>query len=357
MPNTPKILIVDDQSANLLAMAGLLEEMDAHLLTASSGHEALALMLKHEFALVLLDVQMPDMDGFETATLMRGMKQTRHQPIIFVTAISKEDEHIFRGYDAGAVDYLFKPVSPVILRSKVDIFLKINRQQRLLEKKTMELDQKVEELLALKAQLEETNQQLEQVNLQLEELSRTDALTGLANRRQLKEVLATEWRRALRNGRPLALIMADIDAFKSFNDTYGHLAGDECLRKIAAALRCPLMRSSDLAARFGGEEFIILLPGTDLEGATHIAESIRRNVENLAIPHAGSASGSRITMSFGVTAGKPSARLMDLDLICCADKALYMAKEKGKNRCVSANLEVGKKDCLASMHGEEEDGA
>jgi len=353
MHNTPKILIVDDQSANLLAMEGLLEEMDADLLTASSGHEALALMLKHEFALVLLDVQMPDMDGFETASLMRGMKQTRHQPIIFVTAINKEDEHIFRGYDAGAVDYLFKPVSPVILRSKVDIFLKINRQQHLLEKKTMELDQKVEELLVLKAQLEETNQQLEQANQQLEELSRTDALTGLANRRQLKEVLATEWRRALRNGQPLALIMADIDAFKSFNDTYGHLAGDECLRKIAVALRSPLMRSSDLAARFGGEEFIILLPGTDLEGAAYIAEAIRLDVENLAITHAGSATGGLVTMSFGVTAGKPSAKLMDLDLICAADKALYMAKEEGKNRCITANLEERKRGCLASVHGEE----
>jgi diguanylate cyclase (GGDEF)-like protein len=336
MHNTPKILIVDDQPANLLAMEGLLEEMNADLLTASSGHEALALMLKHEFALVLLDVQMPDMDGFETASLMRGMKQTRHLPIIFVTAISKEDEHIFRGYDSGAVDYLFKPVSPVILRSKVEIFLKINRQQRLLEKKTMELDQKVEELLVLKAQLEETNQQLE-------ELSQTDALTGLANRRQLKEVLATEWRRALRNGQSLALIMADIDAFKSFNDTYGHLAGDECLRKIAVALRSPLMRSADLAARFGGEEFVILLPDTDLAGAAYIAEAIRLDVKNMAITHAGSDTGGLVTMSFGVTAGKPSAKMIDLDLVCAADKALYRAKEGGKNRCVTANLEETKK--------------
>jgi diguanylate cyclase (GGDEF)-like protein len=348
MPETPKILIVDDQPANLLAMEGVLEGMGANLLTASSGQEALALMLKHEFAMVLLDVQMPDMDGFETAALMRGMKQTRHLPIIFVTAISKEDEHVFRGYDAGAVDFLFKPVNPVILRSKVEIFLKINRQQQLLEKKTMELDRKVEELLVLKAQLEEANQQLK-------ELSRTDVLTGLANRRHFKEMLATEWRRALRNGHFLALIMADLDAFKSFNDTYGHLAGDDCLQKIAVALRSPLMRPSDLVARFGGEEFVILLPGTDLEGGAFIAEAIRRDVEKLAIPHADSDTGGLVTMSFGVAAVKPHAALVDMNLVCAADKALYMAKEEGKNRCVAINLEEeGGMDGGCSAGGEEE---
>ncbi|HCC54466.1 MAG TPA: diguanylate cyclase response regulator [Desulfobulbaceae bacterium] len=347
MSDFPKILIVDDKAANLMAMEGLLEEVGANLLTASSGHEALALMLKHEFALVLLDVQMPDMDGFETAALMRGMKQTRHLPIIFVTAINKEDEHIFRGYDAGAIDYLFKPINPVILRSKVEVFLKIYRQQRLLEKKTIDLDQKVEELLVLKAQMEETNQQLEEANQQLEALSRTDSLTGLANRRQFKEVLAAEWRRALRNGNSLALIMADIDAFKAFNDTYGHLAGDDCLRTIALALRSPLMRPSDLAARFGGEEFVILLPGTDLEGGAFIAEEIRQDVEKLAITHAGSDTGGLVTMSFGVTAVQPSVELVDLNLVCTADKALYMAKKEGKNRCVAMPLEEDS-DCLTN---------
>lgn len=330
MPDNPKILIVDDQPANLLAMKALLEGVGAELLTAASGQEALAMTLEHEFALVLLDVQMPEMDGFETATLMRGMKQTSHLPIVFVTAINKEDEHVFKGYDAGAIDYLFKPVNPVILRSKVDIFLKIHRQQRLLEKKTMELDQKVEELLALKAQMEEANQQLN-------ELSRTDPLTGLANRRQFMEVLAVEWRRAMRSKHPLTLIMADIDFFKSFNDTYGHLAGDECLRKIAKALISPLMRPSDLAARFGGEEFIILLPGTDLDGGGHIAEEIRRDVEKLAIPHRGVSVKGLVSLSFGVASLEPRAELVELDLINAADKALYLAKEAGKNRCVVLN--------------------
>lgn len=325
------ILIVDDQPANLMVMRALLEGLPAELHTASSGQEALAMSLEHEFALVLLDVQMPEMDGFETATLLRGMKQTRHLPIIFVTAISKEDENVFRGYDSGAVDYLFKPVNPVILRSKVDIFLTIHNQRLLLEKKTRELDQKVAELLSLKAQLEQTNRQLS-------DLSSTDALTGLANRRHFEEALASEWRRALRSKHFLALIMADIDVFKPFNDTYGHLAGDECLKTIAMTLRHQLMRPSDLVARFGGEEFIILLPGTDLEGAGHIAEAIRKDVENLGIPHLKSNTGGMVTMSFGVTAVIPYGDLTEKDMINVADKAMYQAKMEGRNRCVSVAM-------------------
>jgi len=133
--------------------------------------------------------------------------------------------------------------------------------------------------------------------------------------------------------------MADIDSFKAFNDTYGHLEGDECLKKIAAALNHQLMRPSDLAARFGGEEFIILLPGTDLEGAGHLAEAIRRDVENLAITHAGAGASGRVTMSFGISALIPRSELTEIDLINTADRAMYLAKEGGRNRCVVLNMD------------------
>lgn len=327
MQGDPKILIVDDQPANLLVMQGLLEGVEADLVTAGSGQEALAQVLEHKFALVLMDVQMPEMDGFEAATLIRGRKQTRNLPVIFVTAISKEDEHIFRGYESGAVDYLFKPINPHILRSKVEVFLQLERQQRLLLQKSAELEGKIDEL-------EELKRQLEQANEQLNELSLTDALTGLANRRSFQETLQAEWRRALRNQHRLTLVMADIDSFKQFNDTYGHLAGDDCLVKIAKVIRSPLMRSSDLAARFGGEEFVILLPETDLEGGVHLAEEIRREVEALAILHEESATGTHVTMSFGVASMFPTLEQVELDLVCAADKALYLAKEGGRNRVV-----------------------
>lgn len=328
MPQIPKILIVDDKPANLLAMQGLLEGVEAELISAESGQQALNLVLEHEFALVLLDVQMPEMDGFEAATLIRGRKQTRHLPIIFVTAISKEDEHIFKGYETGAVDYLFKPITPHILRSKVDIFLELDRQRRQLAHKSAELDSRVRDLLALKEQLEEANRKLN-------ELSLTDGLTGLANRRSFQEALQTEWRRAMRNRHFLTLILADIDSFKQFNDTYGHVAGDDCLVQIAKVIKSPLMRSSDLVARYGGEEFAILLPDTDLKGGEHLAEEIRREVEQLEIDHENSATGAHVTMSFGVASVVPRLDLVELDLVCAADKALYAAKEDGRNQVLT----------------------
>ncbi|MDF1613585.1 diguanylate cyclase domain-containing protein [Desulfurivibrio dismutans] len=325
MPGMPKILIVDDQPANLLVMESLLEGVGAMLITATSGEQALSLLLEHDFALILLDVQMPGMDGFETASLLRGRKQTKHLPIIFVTAISKEDEHVFKAYQAGAVDYLFKPINPYILRSKVEIFLQLDHQQRLLAKKSVELDLKVRELLGVKAQLEEAN-------ARLNELSLTDALTGLSNRRCFQETIQAEWRRAMRNRHPLTLLLGDIDSFKQFNDNFGHLVGDECLVRIAEVIRSPLMRPSDLVARFGGEEFVILLPETDLEGGRHLAETIRREVEKMRISHPESATGLQLTMSFGVSSVVPRPDISEQDLVCAADKALYVAKESGRNR-------------------------
>ncbi|ADH86025.1 diguanylate cyclase domain-containing protein [Desulfurivibrio alkaliphilus] len=325
MPGIPKILIVDDQPANLLVMEGLLEGMEAQLVTATSGEQALSLLLEHDFALLLLDVQMPGMDGFETASLLRGRKQTRHLPIIFVTAISKEDKHVFKAYEAGAVDYLFKPINAHILRSKVEIFLQLDRQQRLLAQKSAELDRKVRELLGVKSQLEEAN-------ARLNELSLTDALTGLANRRCFQETIHTEWRRAMRNRHPLTLVLGDIDSFKQFNDNFGHLVGDECLVRIAAVIRSPLMRPSDLAARFGGEEFVILLPETDLEGGRHLAETVRQEVEKMSVEHPESGTRLQLTMSFGVSSVVPQPEFSEQDLICAADKALYVAKEGGRNR-------------------------
>lgn len=313
MEGKAKILAVDDQPANLLAIEGLLEGLDITLITAASGQEALAIMLEHQLALILLDVQMPEMDGYETAALIRGKKQTREIPIVFVTAINKEEEHIFKGYEAGAVDYLFKPLNPHILRSKVKVFLQLYEQKRQLLKNAREL---------------------EEANQRLHLLSSLDPLTGLANRRRFNEVLRAEWRRAMREQNPVAIILVDIDNFKAYNDYYGHLAGDECLRLISDTLNSPLMRPSDVVARFGGEEFILLLPGTDLAGGLHIAETARQKVEKLAIPHATSAVASCVTVSFGVSAVIPPRSGMDeTALIHVADTALYQAKDAGKNRC------------------------
>lgn len=321
------ILIVDDRPENLLTLEHLLDSPELNIVRAGSGQEALARLLDHDFALVLLDVQMPDMDGFETAELMRGNKRTRHIPIIFVTANHTERQHIFRGYDSGAVDYLFKPLDPQMLFCKVRIFLEIHRQRQALQAKPRELDARIVELNLLQAELEEKN-------LQLQLLSSLDGLTGIPNRRQFDEMLGVEWSRMAREKLPLSLIILDVDHFKRYNDRYGHLAGDFCLRRVAEALDALMRRPADMIARYGGEEFAAILPGTSLEGAQLVAEAMRRTVAGLAIEHTDSPVRDVVTISLGVSSVIPIPGCIPADLIQAADQGLYQAKQNGRDRWV-----------------------
>lgn len=322
-----KILAVDDRPENLLAIEALLDSPEVEVVKATSGEEALATMLGDDFALVLLDVQMPEMDGFEAAELMRGHKQTRNVPIIFATAISKEQQHVFKGYNSGAVDYLFKPLDPDILRSKVSVFLQLFRQRRALQEKTAQLDTKL-------CELQEVKRQLERSNAMLERLSTIDGLTGIYNRRRFDEVLELEWRRAIRHQTALALIFSDLDCFKSFNDRYGHLAGDDCLRQAADAMAGVLKRPTDVVARYGGEEFAVILPGTSADSAALLAEQMRAGVEALNIDHACSMVSDAVTLSLGVASIIPERGSAPDQLISAADTALYEAKQTGRNKVV-----------------------
>ena len=298
----PRILIVDDRIENLLALEGLLGEFNIELFKASSGEEALAYTLDHEFALILLDVQMPGMDGYEVAELLRGNKKTKHIPIIFVTAASKAPSHVFKGYESGAVDYLLKPLVPLVFKSKVGVFIELFSQKEALREKTLEFDRKLIELEELQQQLEETNEQLLM-------LSTTDGLTGLFNRRRFDQAFNEEWKRGERAQRPLSLIMFDIDHFKAYNDTYGHQVGDDCLREVARTLASIPLREMDKLARIGGEEFAIILPETDSEGAMRVANRIRESIKILGIPHSASPSSKYLTVSIGVSTVIPNSDL------------------------------------------------
>jgi diguanylate cyclase (GGDEF)-like protein len=189
--------------------------------------------------------------------------------------------------------------------------------------------------------LEQRTQQLEQANQDLHRLSQLDSLTGVANRRRFEEALDLEWRRASRAGTPLSLIMIDTDFFKPFNDAYGHQRGDDCLTLVANTLRNTLNRPGDMVARYGGDEFMILIPGTDAEGAAEVAESMRARVEGMEIIHKGSPDDKVVTISLGVVTGYPTKGFSTGELIAAADEALYQAKDEGRNRYITSRGPMG----------------
>jgi len=326
----PKILVVDDTHANLVAMRHLLAGSGAQLFEASSGNAALALCLDHEFALILLDVNMPEMDGFEVAFLIGEDERLRDTPIIFVTAAYADDINRVRGYHFGAVDYIAKPINDMILQSKVRVFLELYRAQA--------------ELKATLAVLEERNAQLkaeiaerQRVEERIRHQATHDMLTGLPNRVLFHDRLLTAMQRVPRHGPGFALALLDIDGFKGVNDSHGHPAGDELLKAIASRLG-EQVRSNDTVARLGGDEFAFIME--DVSDDTSLLRRCEQVGEILAKSYdlAGSKGRfeARVSASIGIALWRGEAQ-SDEALIQAADRALYQAKHGGKNRCVMAD--------------------
>lgn len=302
----PSILIVDDREENLIALQALLEDSGAEILKATSGNEALSLMLKQDIALVLLDVQMPGMDGFEVAELMRGNVQTREIPIIFVTAINKDQQYIFKGYEAGAVDYLSKPIEPLILKGKVAVFLKLWRQRKALHNALAEKEKLAEKLRVM---------------------AEYDPLTGLPNRALFMDRLAQAMNFVQRNKNVGTLMFIDLDKFKEVNDTLGHDYGDKLLIQAAERLTA-CVRKSDTVARLGGDEFTVILQDSKDEACARVvAEKI---LEQLARPFQIEGHQLQIGGSIGVTVFPDDATDIT-ELLKNADTAMYEAKNSGRN--------------------------
>ncbi|MEO6776885.1 MAG: diguanylate cyclase [Kofleriaceae bacterium] len=326
------VLLVDDRPEQLTALEAVLEPLGQHLVHARSGAAALHAVLAEQFAVILMDIRMPDLDGFETLALLRTRERSRHIPIIFLTGLAEQEDQL-RSYASGAVDILQKPFDPDTLRAKVGVFVHLRQNEVALQRSRDELESRVvertRELATANAALELEIERRKEIERLLIEQAHRDGLTGLANRKLLLEHLHHAVARFHRDQQPrCAVMMIDLDRFKAINDSRGHLAGDRVLVEVAHRLeRC--LREVDTAARFGGDEFAILLDGIDaLRDATRVAERIH---EALAAPIVVDDGTVTVSASIGIAVVDPGYERGE-DLLRDADAALYRAKQAGRAR-------------------------
>jgi diguanylate cyclase (GGDEF)-like protein len=294
-PIKQTILIVDDQPTNIEVLSSILGD-DNDILFATNGNDALEVARNQAPDLILLDVVMPGMDGYEVCRRLKDDEKTRDIPVIFATSMDQEEDES-KGLCIGAIDYVTKPLRASIVKSRIHNHLELKSYRD-----------------------------------SLKMLSAIDGLTGIPNRRCFDETLESEWKRARRSQSPLSLLMLDIDFFKAYNDHYGHLEGDNCLRLVARGLASVVRRPADLAARFGGEEFALLLPETYSEGALWTTNRIQEKIRLLEIPHEYSSVSKYVTLSIGAATIIPTDTQIPSDLIKAADTMLYEAKQHGRNQ-------------------------
>jgi len=443
--NKGNILIVDDLLENLQLLSNALLKLGYTVRSVTSGRMALKTVKVKRPDVILLDVKMPEMDGYQVCRTLKADAEFRQIPVIFISALDDVFDKV-TAFELGAIDYITKPFQIEEVVARLENQLTIQRQQQLLEKENMKrreaeevlyqsrallasvLNSSLDGIAAMQAvrntetgeiedfrclvvnpviarafkrsreemigklvlkkflsnidlelfnrfvNIVETGESLEQdfyyesgkscwfhfvavklgdgfsvtirditarkqielalqdANQKLEELANLDGLTYVANRRCFNNRLLSEWQRLAREKQPLSLILLDVDKFKSYNDYYGHLAGDDCLITIGQTLQKVVRRPTDLAARYGGEEFVVLLANTDLEGAIKVAENIQQEIHNLAIPHAESDVKEIVTVSFGISSFIPKLEVQPDTLVAYADKALYDAKQQGRDR-------------------------
>lgn len=292
----PRVLVVDDQRLNLNILHGLLKD-DYQVMVAISGEQGLKAAATGRPDLILLDINMPGMDGYEVCQRLKQDPVTMRIPVIFITAMAESEDET-RGLEMGAADYITKPFHAAVVRARVNTQIRLKQHSDLLESYAFR-----------------------------------DGLTGLANRRAFDDRGDAEWNRCRRTASPLSAIMIDVDHFKLYNDSYGHGQGDDCLRSVAKALASRVHRSSDLLARYGGEEFVVLLPDTDHAAALVTGEKLREAVEQMRMEHRASKVTDHVTISVGVATAVPAEEGRLTALLEQADGMLYVCKSAGRN-CV-----------------------
>ena len=299
------ILVVDDTRDNLRLLTKLLVEHGYYARPVSNGRKAILAIRDQLPDLILLDIMMPDMDGYAVCDVLKADERTRDIPVIFISALNETVDKV-KAFSRGAVDFITKPFQEEEVLARVDTHLTIRNLQK----------------------------ELETRNRELARLVNIDGLTQIANRRYFDTYLNQEWRRLAREQQHVSLIFIDIDYFKLYNDYYGHQAGDDCLKQVAHVFAQVARRPADLAARYGGEEFVTLLPNTDEHGAERVAKDIQEILRQLQIPHAQSTVSSSVTCSMGIACTIPNQAVSVDTFVAIADEALYLAKAQGRNQMV-----------------------
>jgi len=317
-PHPIMVVLVEDQPMVAESVRRMLEnENDIDMHYCMEADKALEMICRIRPTLILQDLIMPHTDGLDLLRSYRATEEICDVPVVVLS--SREDPKVkARAFALGANDYIVK------LPDKVELVARIRYHSQWYINKLQRDD-------AYRS-LQESQRQLKALNLSLYQMSMKDGLTGVMNRRWFDEMFTDEWQRARRECQTLSLIMIDIDCFKSYNDSLGHIAGDACLKEVAEALQSTLRRPADMVARYGGEEFVVLLPNTDASGAARVAEEMRSRIECLAIRHPAYDGSSCLTISLGVASAQPVEVSSSVVLIQAADEAMYQAKAEGRNR-------------------------
>ena len=294
------VLIVDDENSNIVALTHILSP-DYIIYAAKNGKNAIAAATKYMPDVILLDILMPEMDGYAVIAALKNTEKTQEIPVVFITGLSNVDDEE-KGLHMGAADYISKPFSPAIVKLRVNNQIKMLNQFRIIE-----------------------------------QISMIDQLTSIPNRRGFDNRMDMEWIRAIRENTLISVLVMDVDKFKFYNDTYGHQQGDIVLQAVARTVSQSLYRPGDFVARWGGEEFVVLLPNTGLNGAQSIAERIRSDISNLVIP-CSDGTETKVTISIGIKTQAPRQDSSRESFIADADQALFQAKKIGRNRVCRSDL-------------------
>ncbi len=311
------IMIIDDHVSNLELLSYMLERQGYEVRQLLNGLKALKSIELSLPDLILLDIKMPEIDGYTVCQKLKENPKSQDIPVIFISANDRVLDKV-EAFSVGGCDYISKPFNVAEVLARVENHLKVKQLQEALKERNKYLESVVKAL--------------EEANKKLEDISRLDALTQIGNRLHFNDCLEREWKRAMREKEPLGLILCDIDDFKLYNDTYGHLLGDRCLHDVAQGLKMAVLRGTDLVCRYGGEEFAIILPNTDFSGAEPICQRIVKQIRDLKIPHSASSVCDYVSVSVGFASLVPLIHSTSDKLICLSDKALYGAKKGGKNR-------------------------